>query len=231
MTLTIRVYSMLNVRSIDEDLTARARIRDAAITSFAATGFDATVRQIATQAGVSAGLVIHHFGSKDGLRAACDAEVLRRIFELKSDTLRMSPSQSIARIAQLDEFGATLGYTLRSVQEGGELGRAFLRSMIDDARAYTADAVEAGLVLPSADPEARVEVLVTQSLGGMLLQLALRGQTDFSKGGELIRSVSERSTFALLELYTQGLLADSSLLDEYIRQVPQPTPESQNSSH
>jgi AcrR family transcriptional regulator len=222
---------MLNVRSIDEDLTARARIRDAAITSFAATGFDATVRQIATQAGVSAGLVIHHFGSKDGLRAACDAEVLRRIFELKSDTLRMSPSQSIARIAQLDEFGATLGYTLRSVQEGGELGRAFLRSMIDDARAYTADAVEAGLVLPSADPEARVEVLVTQSLGGMLLQLALRGQTDFSKGGELIRSVSERSTFALLELYTQGLLADSSLLDEYIRQVPQPTPESQNSSH
>lgn len=231
MTLTIRVYSMLNVRSIDEDLTARARIRDAAITSFAATGFDATVRQIATQAGVSGGLVIHHFGSKDGLRAACDAEVLRRIFELKSDTLRMSPSQSIARIAQLDEFGATLGYTLRSVQEGGELGRAFLRSMIDDARAYTADAVEAGLVLPSADPEARVEVLVTQSLGGMLLQLALRGQTDFSKGGELIRSVSERSTFALLELYTQGLLADSSLLDEYIRQVPQPTPESQNSSH
>ena len=222
---------MLNVRSIDEDLTARARIRDAAITSFAATGFDATVRQIATQAGVSGGLVIHHFGSKDGLRAACDAEVLRRIFELKSDTLRMSPSQSIARIAQLDEFGATLGYTLRSVQEGGELGRAFLRSMIDDARAYTADAVEAGLVLPSADPEARVEVLVTQSLGGMLLQLALRGQTDFSKGGELIRSVSERSTFALLELYTQGLLADSSLLDEYIRQVPQPTPESQNSSH
>ena len=117
------------------------------------------------------------------------------------------------------------------MQEGGELGRAFLRSMIDDARAYTADAVEAGLVLPSADPEARVEVLVTQSLGGMLLQLALRGQTDFSKGGELIRSVSERSTFALLELYTQGLLADSSLLDEYIRQVPQPTPESQNSSH
>jgi len=231
LTLTIRVYSMLNVRSIDEDLTARARIRDAAITSFAATGFDATVRQIATQAGVSGGLVIHHFGSKDGLRAACDAEVLRRIFELKSDTLRMSPSQSIARIAQLDEFGATLGYTLRSVQEGGELGRAFLRSMIDDARAYTADAVEAGLVLPSADPEARVEVLVTQSLGGMLLQLALRGQTDFSKGGELIRSVSERSTFALLELYTQGLLADSSLLDEYIRQVPQPTPESQNSSH
>jgi AcrR family transcriptional regulator len=212
------------MRAAIDDLTARARIRDAAIACFAATGFDATVRQIAARAGVSAGLITHHFGSKDALRAACDAEVLRGIAELKSDTMRMSPSQSIARIAELDEFGPAFGYTLRSVQEGGELGRAFLRSMIDDARAYTADAVAAGLVLPSADPEARIELLVTQSLGSMLLQLTLRGETDFSDGAQLIRSVSESTTFALLELYTQGLLADSSLLDEYVRQVPQAAP-------
>ncbi|HEY5230130.1 MAG TPA: TetR family transcriptional regulator, partial [Galbitalea sp.] len=58
---------MLNVRITEsdrslggialDDLTARARIRDAAITCFAATGFDATVRQIAARAGVSAGLI------------------------------------------------------------------------------------------------------------------------------------------------------------------------------
>ncbi len=218
------MYSILNVRSADDDLTARARIRDAAIASFAATGFDATVRQIAARAGVSAGLVIHHFGSKDALRAECDAEALRRITALKSDSLRMPPSQSIARLAQLDGFGTTFGYTLRSVQAGGELGRAFLQGMIDDARDYTAEAVEAGLVLPSADPEARIEVLVTQSIGGMLLQLTLRGETDFSNGAGLIRLLTETSTFALLELYTQGLLTDSRLLDEYVKQVPRPAP-------
>jgi AcrR family transcriptional regulator len=62
------------------DLTARARIRDAALLQFAERGVKgATIRGIAEAAGVSAGLVQHHFGSKDELRAACDsyaAEVL-----------------------------------------------------------------------------------------------------------------------------------------------------------
>jgi AcrR family transcriptional regulator len=228
------MYSMLYVRTSGtdqgrggvslDDLTARARIRDAAITCFAATGFDATVRQIAARAGVSAGLITHHFGSKDALRAECDAEVLRRILELKVETIRMSPSQAVGRIAQLDEFGSSFGYTLRSVREGGEVGRAFLRSMIDDAREYTNAAVESGMVKPSGDSEARLELLVTQSIGGMLLQLTLRGETDFSDGGALIRSVSDSTSFALLELYTQGLLTDSSLLDAYVDQMPNAAP-------
>lgn len=214
------MYSLLYVRSAIDDLTARARIRDAAITCFAATGFDATVRTIAAAAGVSAGLITHHFGSKEALREECDAEVLRRILALKVDTIRMSPSQAVGRIAQLDEYGSTFGYTLRSVREGGEVGRTFLKGMIDDAREYVRVAIEAGMVKPSADEEARLELLVTQSLGGMLLQLSLHGETDFSDGGALIRSVSERSSFAQLELYTQGLVTDSRLLDEYVKQAP-----------
>jgi AcrR family transcriptional regulator len=219
------VYSLLYVRSATDDLTARARIRDAAIDAFAATGFDATVRQIANRAGVSAGLITHHFGSKDTLRAECDAEVLRRILALKSDTMRMSPSEAVGRIAELDEFGSTFGYTLRSVREGGEVGRAFLRGMIDDAREYVAAGVEAGMVRPSGDEEARLELLVTQSIGGMLLQLTLRGQTDLSDGAELIRTLSLSTSFAQLELYTQGLLTDSSLLDAYVDQIATTTTE------
>jgi AcrR family transcriptional regulator len=207
-----------------DDLTARARIRDAAIACFAATGFDATVRQIAARAGVSAGLITHHFGSKEALRTECDNEVLRRILELKVDALHMPPSQSIGRIAELGDYGPMFGYTLRCVREGGEPGRVFLQNMIDDAREYTADAVERGMVLPSADPEARVTLLVTQTIGGMLLQLTLLGQTDFSDGAALIRIMTQTTTFSLLELYTQGLLTDSSLLDEYLKQMPQVAP-------
>ncbi|MDQ1552321.1 MAG: hypothetical protein QOD50_1743, partial [Actinomycetota bacterium] len=91
---------------------------------------------------------------------------------------------------------------------------------IDDAREYMATAIEAGMVKPSADEEARLELLVTQSIGGMLLQLTLRGETDFSDGAALIRSVSDSTTFALLELYTQGLLTTTSFLDEYVKQAP-----------
>jgi TetR/AcrR family transcriptional regulator, regulator of cefoperazone and chloramphenicol sensitivity len=63
-----------------EDLTARARIRNAALRYFTEYGFDrATIRDIARAAGVSPGLVRHHFGSKDRLREACDAYALEAL--------------------------------------------------------------------------------------------------------------------------------------------------------
>src|ERR1043166_4652894 len=55
------------------DLTAKANIRNAALRLFAERGHDAvTVREIAAAAGVSPALVVHHFGSKEGVRAAVD---------------------------------------------------------------------------------------------------------------------------------------------------------------
>ena len=71
-----------------EDLTARARIRDAAIRLFAERGVNATsVRDIAQRAGVSSGLLRHHFGSKEALREVCDGYVLERIVKIKEDLL------------------------------------------------------------------------------------------------------------------------------------------------
>ena len=53
------------------DLTAKARIRDRALLLFAERGPDrVTVRDVAVAADVSPGLVMHHFGSKAGLREA-----------------------------------------------------------------------------------------------------------------------------------------------------------------
>ena len=83
LTYLERTFSILNMRSND-DRTSAARIRDAAITEFAANGVDGTsIRAIAATAGVSAGLVIHHFGSKDELRAACDEYVAGIIRDVK----------------------------------------------------------------------------------------------------------------------------------------------------
>lgn len=70
------MYSLASVPPTD-DLTARARIRDAAMAEFAAGGVaGATIRGIARRADVSPALVQHHFGTKAGLRDACDAHVL-----------------------------------------------------------------------------------------------------------------------------------------------------------
>jgi AcrR family transcriptional regulator len=77
----------------DADLTARARIRDAAIACFADRGVsDTPVRAIAAQAGVSPALVIHHFGSKDRLRVACDQHVAAIIRQGKQEAVAAGAS-------------------------------------------------------------------------------------------------------------------------------------------
>ncbi len=66
-------------RARDADLTAAARIRDAALRRFAAAGVRGTsIRDVAREAGVSAGLVQHHYHSKQGLRRAVDEHVVQR---------------------------------------------------------------------------------------------------------------------------------------------------------
>ncbi|MGW6906976.1 helix-turn-helix domain-containing protein [Streptomyces sp. NPDC054940] len=64
-----------------DDRTRRAVIRDEALRLFADRGPESvTGRQIAEAAGVSSGLVVHHFGSKGGLRREVDEYVLA-VFE------------------------------------------------------------------------------------------------------------------------------------------------------
>ncbi len=60
----------------DEDLTAKARIRNAALDLFASKGeAGVSLREIAKVADVTHGLVIHHFGGKEGLCRAVQEHV------------------------------------------------------------------------------------------------------------------------------------------------------------
>src|SRR3984893_7683389 len=108
------------MRSAD-DLTAAARIRDAAIEQFGEHGFGVGLRAIAEAAGVSAALVIHHFGSKDGLRKACDDYVADEIRSSKSDALRSNdPATWFAAMAEIESYAPMMAYLVRSLQSGGE---------------------------------------------------------------------------------------------------------------
>ncbi len=204
------------------DLTTRARLRNSAIEEFALRGFDASVREIAAHAGVSAGLITHHFGSKQKLRQECDAEVLSQYGTLKSDGIAMSPTQTMAMMAELDDYAPMLVYILRSVREGGPAGVTFLENMIDEAVRFSEEGVSAGIVRPSRDPLARARYLVTSSLGGLLLQLSLQPQLDLADIGPTVRRLVEEITLPTLELYTEGVLADRRYLDEYLLQLGEP---------
>ena len=67
------VAPQLNPRAGDQDLTAKARIRNAALDLYASQGEDRTsMRAIAAAAGVTVGLLVHHYGTKDHIRDAVE---------------------------------------------------------------------------------------------------------------------------------------------------------------
>ncbi|MBO1753439.1 TetR family transcriptional regulator [Actinotalea sp. BY-33] len=212
--------------SAAEDSTARARIRDAAVLRFSREGFRASLRTIAQEAGVSAALVVHHFGSKDGLREACDEHVLAVIREQKRDAVGPTgPTQLLARMAELDEWAPLVGYALRSMQAGGDLARAFLDHFAADAEEYLREGVAAGTILASRDEVARARYLTVMGYGAFLLDIALHPPEDPADLRAYLHGYLERTGLPAMELFTQGLFTDRSMLDAYLMYVTDPPAE------
>ncbi|GLE54280.1 TetR/AcrR family transcriptional regulator [Mycobacterium montefiorense] len=197
------------------DLTAAARIREAAIEQFAQHGFAVGLRTIAEAAGVSAALVIHHFGSKEGLRKACDDFVAEEIRDSKSEALTSNdPASWLGQMAEIESYAALTGYVVRSLQTGGELAMMLWQRMIDNAEEYFADGVRAGTIKPSRDPKARAKFLAITSGGGLLLYIQMHPTpTDLRA---VLRDYARDMVLPALEIYTDGLMADSNMYDAFL---------------
>jgi len=207
------------------DGSARSRILDAAVLRFARSGLGASVRTIAADADVSPALVIHHFGSKEKLHAACDEHVLAWIRAVKRDSIgRATSGRLLEVLAQSDQYSPLVGYVLRSLQAGGTVGREFTEHMIADAEEYTAEAVRDGVVRPSRDEAGRIRYLVYSSLGALMLSVALDPPEDPEDLGATMRRFMGELYLPMLELYTEGFLTTRRMLDDYLLYVPDPPP-------
>jgi len=181
-----------------EDLTARARIRDAAIDLFAERGFgQATVRDIAQAAGVSSGLLRHHFGSKDGLREACDEYAMARTAELRAAMLQDG------RLSDHAFMGAVQPVAMR-------LQRYLVRSLVDNPSPVVfqrmVEAGEdwlAGTDIKTDDPKAYAAVIVAMQIGMFLL----RDQIGQAIGADLETAAGHlRMLRAAVDIFSQPLL-------------------------
>lgn len=197
------------------DLTAAARIRDAAIEQFGRHGFGVSIRVIAEAAGVSAPLVIHHFGSKKGLRQACDSYVAEVIRTGKSEAMRSAdPATWFAQMAEIESYAPLMAYLARSMQAGGELANTLWRRMIDNTESYLAEGVRAGTLKPSRDPKARARYLAVTGGGGFLLYLQMHENPADLRA--VLRDYAREMVLPALELYTDGLLADRTMYDAFL---------------
>jgi AcrR family transcriptional regulator len=202
------------------DLTGAARIRDAAIEQFGEQGFGVGLRSIAEAAGVSAALVIHHFGSKDGLRQACDDYVAEQIRSDKSEAMRSNdPATWFAQMAAIESYAPMMAYLVRSMQSGGELAKMLWRRMIENAEEYLDEGVRSGTLKPSRDSKARAKYLAITGGGGFLLYLQMHETpTDLRA---VLRDYARDMVLPALEVYSEGLMADRTMYDAFLAQAEQ----------
>ncbi|MFI6496347.1 TetR/AcrR family transcriptional regulator [Nonomuraea typhae] len=146
----------------DEDLTARARIRDVAMALFAGQGVKATtIRGIAEAAGVSPGLVQHHFGTKDDLRTACDEYVLSYIrAQVRTGVTEHNLEdpdfiESVHRTAP-----PLMQYLARALVDGSPAAAAMFDELVGVTEQHLAGSED-----PQADHRARATVLTAMKLG------------------------------------------------------------------
>ncbi|MFF3262155.1 TetR/AcrR family transcriptional regulator [Streptomyces sp. NPDC002932] len=167
-----------------EDLTGRARLRRCALELFAERGFEATsTRAVAAAAGLSPALVTRHFGSKQGLRAAVDEEVLGRIGE----ALAGAGSRSGDLMASLGDVSARLfgadpvlrGYLRQVLLEDSEASADLFARLLRGARGELERLAAAGGVRTGSDAQtwAPFQILCLV-LGPLLLERVMQPGLD-----------------------------------------------------
>jgi AcrR family transcriptional regulator len=156
------------------DLTGRARIRDTALALFAQRGVAATsLRAVARDAGVSPALVVHHFGSKSGLRAAVDEAVVARF----TDRVREVPIEGERRLERRAQALADLmrdepllcDYIAQVLAEHTDASADLFHRFFTSARKDDA-LVAAGAIRPDSDPEWRALQQLMLILGPLMLR-------------------------------------------------------------
>ncbi len=197
-----------------DDRTTAARIRDAAITEFAANGVAATsVRTIAATAGVSPGLVIHHFGSKEQLRQACDEYVIATIRDIKGGAMAAGAGFDVISAFRRAAGPPLAKYLARTLVDPSPHVAELVDEIVHDAVGYLETGIESGMIRPSQHAQGRAAILTIWNLGALVLHehverlLGVDITADFSADPKAASSYMA----PILEIYGEGVFTDTTV--------------------
>ena len=183
-----------------EDLTARARIREAALKHFAEEGYErATIRAIARSAGVSPGLLRHHYGSKEELRTACDDYVFESLHRL-NERLLEDPGAGAGARPISKRFGR---YVARSLVDGSASAGPIFDEMVSMTEQWLTRADASRSDPPTVDRRMRAAVVTAMATGIPLLH----DHVSRAIGTDIFEPEGDRLVaLALLDIYSHELI-------------------------
>jgi AcrR family transcriptional regulator len=182
------------------DLTARARIREAALRHFAEEGYErATIRGIARTAGVSPGLLRHHFGSKEDLRRGCDEYVSEQLRRINARLLE-DPGDTAWAQRAAKPFRR---YIARALADGSATAGPIFDEMVTATELWLARADQGRTDPPAVERRIRA-ALVTAMAAGVPL---LHEQLSRAMGTDIFGAEGDRLlTLGLLDIYSHPII-------------------------
>jgi TetR/AcrR family transcriptional regulator, regulator of cefoperazone and chloramphenicol sensitivity len=203
----------LPMRISEEDLTAVARIRNAALEGFVRDGVEATsIRDVAAAAGVSPGLVQHHFKTKADLEQAVNEYVLRVAAEayaaFEEETTGAETDDLLCAIgdfitAFVRDHHTALVYVIKSAANGEKAGLGIFNAFISIVSGQVDQLAELGTLRPDIDRLWLTLHVVIFNLGTVLLEPAI---TPHLAGSLWDPAQLERWNEATTDLLDRGVI-------------------------
>jgi AcrR family transcriptional regulator len=140
-----------------DDPSSIERIRTAALKSFGTHGTSVTsLRTVAEAAGVSVGLVQHHFANKAGLVKAVDDYVLSVVIAIIAQPMPGPPADSLNEMGDrvnrlVAEHSDVVDYFGRALVDGSPLGAVVFDTLVGNGTARWHQRIERGEARPDVD--------------------------------------------------------------------------------
>jgi AcrR family transcriptional regulator len=168
---------MENPRASNDDLTAKARIRNAALDLYARAGEErVSLRAVAAEAGVTLGLVQHHFKSKAGLHDAVDqlvvdyfAGALREVGAINDPGEHVAARDTAVR-RMLEQNPTVVNYVRRAILDPSTEQMHLLDVLVDLTRREGSALRDAHLASSQRRLSGQVVSVLVRQMGELLLQ-------------------------------------------------------------
>lgn len=167
----------MDPRATDQDLTAKARIRNAALDLYSRHGEDrVSLRAVAAEAGVTVGLVQHHYKTKDQLRDAVDQLVVDYFARTLADVPDMgSPAKTVAARDEavrdmLRDNPPVADYLRRALLAPSEQRQHLLDAIVDLTSREVRALRKTGRASTTRRESVQVVAILVRQMGDMFLQ-------------------------------------------------------------
>jgi AcrR family transcriptional regulator len=203
LRFTERVFSLLNMRSA---IDSKERLIEVAAGVFAREGFGGTsLRMIAVEAGVSAALLVHHFGSKQKLIEETIAVTLGEWMAEKDHLIELPLSEALSHWPQKAEGGKQkLDFFKQVMLAGGKPAQLLLERMQIETKQRLAAMSESGSMRSLQDLETGSLLMAIYGLAPLLMSDTIKKILGGDITDGAIAEKLAKSSMELFALYQGG---------------------------